>query len=33
MNPWIGASVLTLTNAVLWGLCYRMFATGYRLKA
>ncbi len=33
MNPWIGAAVLTLTNAALWVLCYGMFATGYRLKA
>ncbi|MFO1154488.1 MAG: ABC transporter permease [Rhodospirillales bacterium] len=33
MSPWIGGIFLTLTNAALWALCYRMFATGYRLKA
>jgi len=29
----VGVAVLTLTNAALLWLCYRMFATGYRLKA
>jgi ABC-2 type transport system permease protein len=33
MDPWIGGIFLTLTNGALWGLCYGMFATGYRLKA
>jgi ABC-2 type transport system permease protein len=33
MNPWLGALVLTLSNALLWLLCWRMFKTGYRLKA
>jgi ABC-2 type transport system permease protein len=32
-NPWIGGLVLLLTNIGLWGVCYWMFATGYRLKA
>jgi ABC-2 type transport system permease protein len=33
MDPWIGGTILTLTNAGLWVVCYGMFATGYRLKA
>lgn len=32
MNPLVGAAVLTVTNALLWLLCWRMFKTGYRLK-
>ncbi len=31
--PLIGLAVLTAVNAALWWLCYRMFATGYKLKA
>lgn len=31
--PWIGVVVLAAVNALLWGLCHRMFATGYKLKA
>lgn len=33
MNPWLGAVVLTVTNAALWALCHRMFARGYKLKS
>ena len=29
----IGLLAMALANAVLWALCHRMFATGYRLKA
>ena len=28
----LGLSVLTLLNIVLYGVCYVMFKTGYRLK-
>ena len=30
---WAGALVLTGANALLWALCWRLFATGYKLKA
>ena len=30
---WIGALVLTITNLVLWAICWRLIATGYKLKA
>jgi len=30
---WIGAQVLTVTNLLLWMLCWRLIATGYKLKA
>ncbi len=33
VNPLIGAAVLAAVNAVLWLLCHRMFARGYKLKA
>jgi ABC-2 type transport system permease protein len=33
MNPALGAAVMALACAGLWLLCYRMFATGYKLKA
>ena len=33
VNPWIGVAVMAGVNAVLWLTSYRMFATGYRLKA
>ena len=33
MNPWLGMVVLAITNAALWWLCHRMFATGYKLKS
>jgi ABC-2 type transport system permease protein len=33
MDPWLGAGVLAATNAALWALCHRMFATGYKLQA
>ena len=29
----IGAAVILIGNAALWGLCHWMFASGYRLKA
>jgi ABC-2 type transport system permease protein len=28
----LGLAILTLVNLVLWWVCYRMFATGYKLK-
>lgn len=31
--PAVGLAVMTATNAFLWWVCYRMFATGYKLKA
>jgi ABC-2 type transport system permease protein len=31
--PWVGAAVLAAVNALLWALCHRMFAKGYKLKA
>lgn len=33
MNPWLGAGVLGVTNALLWALCHWMFARGYKLKS
>lgn len=33
MNPVIGIFVIAGVNALLWVLCYWMFATGYKLKA
>ncbi|MGB0682611.1 MAG: ABC transporter permease [Magnetovibrionaceae bacterium] len=33
MPPLVGVAVLALVNSVLWLLCYRMFKTGYKLKA
>jgi len=30
---WIGLALLVCLNLVIWGVCYRLFATGYRLKA
>ena len=32
-SPWLGTGVLLLTCAVLWVICWRFFATGYRLKS
>lgn len=32
-DPVIGVVVLCAVNVALWGLCYRMIATGYKLKA
>lgn len=32
-SPWLGLVVAGGATAVLWGLCWRWFATGYRLKA
>ncbi|MCW9033094.1 MAG: ABC transporter permease [Rhodospirillales bacterium] len=32
-NPWLGVAVLTGVNLVLWITCYRLFKSGYRLKA
>jgi ABC-2 type transport system permease protein len=31
--PWLGVAVVAATDAFLWFVCYRMFATGYKLKA
>lgn len=31
--PWIGVLVMAGANLLLWLLCYRMFARGYKLKA
>lgn len=31
--PILGVTVMAATDAVLWWVCYRMFATGYKLKA
>lgn len=31
--PPVGIGVMLITNAVLWLVCWRMFATGYKLKA
>lgn len=31
-NPMIGLIVMAGVNAVLWAICHRMFATGYKLK-
>ena len=31
--PLTGVAVLVVVNAALWWLCWRMFATGYKLKA
>ncbi len=33
VDPWIGVLVMCAINAVLWAVCQRMFATGYKLKA
>ena len=33
VSPALGVMVLTAVNAALWWLCWRMFATGYKLKA
>ncbi|MGF1641487.1 MAG: ABC transporter permease [Rhodospirillales bacterium] len=32
VDPWLGAAVLAIVNALLWALCHRMFAKGYKLK-
>jgi len=32
-DPLLGVAVMTVANAVLWLVCWRMFATGYKLKA
>ena len=32
-RPWSGLLVLVGANAAMWVLCWRMFATGYKLKA
>ena len=32
-NPWVGVAVMAGVNLVLWLVCHRMFATGYKLKA
>ena len=32
-DPWMGALVGLIAVAALWLLCWRMFATGYRLKS
>lgn len=32
-NPWLGALVCLGVVAVLWTVCWRMFARGYRLKS
>jgi len=31
--PEVGLAVMAATDAALWWICYRMFATGYKLKA
>jgi len=31
--PLLGVAVMVATDTVLWWVCYRMFATGYKLKA
>ncbi len=31
--PWVGVVVMAVVNVLLWLLCYRMFARGYKLKA
>lgn len=31
-NPWLGAAVSVTIAAMLWGICLRVFATGWRLK-
>lgn len=31
--PAVGLMVMTVVDAFLWWVCYRMFATGYKLKA
>lgn len=33
VNPLIGVVVMAAVNASLWWLCWRMFASGYKLKA
>ncbi|MDH5558711.1 MAG: ABC transporter permease [Alphaproteobacteria bacterium] len=32
-DPWTGAAVLLAVNAALWLLCWRLFASGYKIKA
>jgi len=32
-NPWLGAGVSVVIALILWIVCLRMFATGYRLKS
>ncbi|MBE9552465.1 MAG: ABC transporter permease [Proteobacteria bacterium] len=32
-DPWTGCVVLLAVNAALWLLCWRLFATGYKIKA
>lgn len=32
-SPWVGAAVCCAMNLALWGLCWRFFATGYKIKA
>ena len=31
-EPWLGVVVVVAINVVLWAVCHRMFATGYKLK-
>lgn len=33
VTPWVGVVVMAATDAFLWFVSYRMFATGYKLKA
>lgn len=33
VTPAVGLAVMAATDAALWWVCYRMFATGYKLKA
>ncbi|MDX9862652.1 MAG: ABC transporter permease [Rhodospirillales bacterium] len=33
VTPVVGLAVMAATDAALWWVCYRMFATGYKLKA
>ena len=32
-DPWTGAAVVLAVNAALWLLCWRLFMTGYKIKA
>ena len=32
-DPWTGAAVVLAVNAALWLLCWRLFASGYKIKA
>jgi ABC-2 type transport system permease protein len=31
-DPWNGAALVLAVNAALWLLCWRLFASGYKLK-